>query len=148
VPDADLDRPTERARRVQQRPDQHAEADEESDLGLDPAEAERDGLDRPGEADAAGETEVERAEDQGDHRVDAHFDDEGDDQDDGDGCVDRDDGDLLSLREGTGLSGSKLFGQAPAKCVLLPRLTSHVPSTRTSQRRVARGERRRTIARC
>jgi hypothetical protein len=75
---------------VEQRADHDAEADQQPDLGHQLAEAQGDRLERAGEADAARQAEVERAQHQRDDGVDPAPDDQADHQSDRDGCVQND----------------------------------------------------------
>jgi hypothetical protein len=63
---------------VQQRSDQHAEADQQADLGHDLAEAPGDLRHGALGAQSGRETEVHARQQQGDHRVDLEPDDEQD----------------------------------------------------------------------
>ena len=83
---------------MQQGTDQHAEADEQADLGHDLAEPPGDLLDGALGAQSSGEPEVHAREQQGDHRVDLEPDDEHDRGQDRDGRVQDLHGRLRSVR--------------------------------------------------
>ena len=76
--DEDVQQPVERSGGVEKRSDQYAEPDEQPDFRHDFAEAHGDRLDRPGEADAGSQAEIERGKDQRDDRVDLEPDDQTD----------------------------------------------------------------------
>ena len=76
--DEHIQQPVERSGGVQKRSDQYTEPDEQPDFRHDLAEAHGDRLNRPGEADAGSQAEVERGKEQRDDRVDLEPDDQTD----------------------------------------------------------------------
>jgi hypothetical protein len=83
----DLHQVAEGAHRVEQCPDQHAESDEQADLGHDLAEPAGDLRDGAVGAQSGGEPEVHTRQQQGDDGVDLEPDDEQDRGQDRDGGV-------------------------------------------------------------
>ena len=77
-PDEHIQQPVEGSGGVQKCSDQDTEPDEQPNLGHDLAEAHRDRLNRPGEADTGSQTEVQRGKEQRDDRVDFERDDQTD----------------------------------------------------------------------
>jgi hypothetical protein len=80
----DLHQVAEGPHRVEQRPDEYAEADQQADLGHDLAEPPSDRLHGPRGPEPGREPEVNAREQQRDHRVDLELDDQQDRREDRD----------------------------------------------------------------